>query len=368
MDAPGITQQAETKPHTLEDAISKAYDQLESQGEEAAVMAEAAAEVTAEQPVEAAVTEPGEELDTQLKEEIAQVADEPEEEAPSAPERWPHEVREAYEKMDRGSKILFMNKVFKPMQAAHTQKTQELADMRRKLDPMMQALGNHAELFERLGVSPDQALRQQLAWTAHIHRVGPEQGTRDMMKAYGVQDHGQEAPSGESQYLTPIERSMQAELKDLRNFVQQQTQASAQQQAQMQQQEAYQARQRAVQSEIDAFKSETVDGKPAHPHLETVGNAMAGLIRGGLVPKQDAFGNPIPLRQQLNLAYQKACKTELDISVKQASTRPSQEQVARASAANREVVSKHSPAPVTGTKTVAEVVDNLYDRMAGSTR
>ena len=56
---------------------------------------------------------------------------------------------------------------------------------------------------------------------------------------------------------------------------------------QQQQQQALQARAQSIRNELQTFAGEMENGKPAHPYVEKVGHAMAGLIRGGLVEKFD---------------------------------------------------------------------------------
>jgi hypothetical protein len=210
-------------------------------------------------------------------------------------------------------------------------------------------------------MDPVQALQHQMAWAAHLAQVGPEQGLKDMQAAYGLQPAGQQ-DSPEEEYLTPTERMLKADLDALKQQLGQTSsqQQSWQEQQQQQQQQAYVS---AVRNELNAFCNEQKDGKLAHPHIERVAPAVAGIIRGGLIPKVDDYGQPISIYDQMKHAYNMACRLDPSISSASGTDRG---QVKRAAAAQRSGVVAKSPAGHSDTpdKGLGESIEDLYDKLA----
>lgn len=366
MTTPDESQQV--RHDDLETALSEQYDALEAAEEQKLeAVADEEVEVLEEEDQEAPeAAEAEEQLEAEAEEteelteeeEEAALEAEPEYDKP-APERWPQDWRDNYGNMTPQQKQILME-THEGMQRQYTQNTQEISKLRSRLDPMLEALNQNREVFERAGVDPATAFRQQMAWTAHISRVGPEQGLRDMMQSYGVQNlKGQEA--ADEPYLTPVERAMKTRLDNLEGGQQQQNLQQNQQQ-QFQQQQAYQAREAAVSSGLVAFANETRDGKPTHPHVEKVAQSMAGLIKGGLVQRVDEYGRELPVDQQLGQAYELACnQMKLTHPGEQ---RAQRRQVKRAVAANREVVGKtaaNASTPVD--EPLGQTIERIYDQM-----
>lgn len=335
----------ETQPElSLEEELSQAFDDMATEEEVAADPESVDEEVVEEVTAESEETE-------EVTEEIEEAAwDEP------APERWPDEIKDVYNKLPVDARKAMLEGIFKPMQRAYTQNTQELAQMRGKVEPMLQSLDQYKNDFERMGMNPVEAFQRQMAWAAHFSRVGPEQGIVDMRAAYGM---NQSEPGQQEQYLTPVERAMQAKLDQLEQQVHgQQHQRATDMQQQTQQ--ALHSRAMEVQTGLQQFMNEQKDGKPAHPHLEKVAPAIAGLIRGGLVSQSDEYGQPVPVRDVVAQAYRMAC--DMDSSVRSPRLGG---QVERAAAAqNAEVVTTQpSGVPDVQEMSLEQSIDNLYDQL-----
>ena len=356
-NAPVEEQQAD---ESLETALAAEFDRQESEGieeshddEEVEILAEDNQEEFAQDEEQ----EEGEEVT-----EAAEAAGVDDYNEP-APERWPAEIKQVYNDLPPQARKAMLEGVYKPMQATYTQTTQELAAQRKRLEPMLQTLEQHSQHFQQAGINPVEAFNRQMAWSAHFAKVGPEQGAKDLAAAYG-QKTGQQADGGQKAdvYMTPVEKAQQAQIDKLSKHFQQQQNMTRQQQEQAQQQQ-YEARQNEVRNSITQFANETKDGQPAHPHVEKVSAQMAGLIRGGLVPRTDEYGQPIPHIQQLGQAYKLAC--EMDPSIRSARTRRSnKEQVAKVTAASRDVVSKtpgHDEVQDDGP--LLDTISDLYDKL-----
>jgi hypothetical protein len=343
MDPAKQEQQApDEQPQDLSQILEDTYDELDREDDEVTDVDESAEEeeaeeveeetAEAEEPGEAEIEEPGEE-----EGELSAGDDTPVEWDEPAPERWPAEMKEAYSKLPPHARQMMIEQVFKPMQRQYTQTTQELSQMRATLDPMLQTMQQHGGEIQQMGLDAPEAFRRQMAWASHFARVGPEQGVKDMSDAYGIQQ-GQQQGQVSDEYMTPVERS----LKDQMNRMEQHLGQNQQQQTsyeQQQTQQATQARAQSIASELQTFVAEVKDGKPAHPHVDKVGHAMAGLIRGGLVEKFDEYGSSVPLKAQINQAYSLAC--QMDPSIRSVSPgKRNAGQVDRAKRANASVVSK----------------------------
>jgi hypothetical protein len=137
---------------------------------------------------------------------------------------------------------------------------------------------------------------------------------------------------------------MKTRLETLEQQVTHSQQAVQQQQVQ-QQQAVQQQRYQEVQSGLIDFINEQKDGKPAHPHIETVAPQITGLLRGGLIPATNEYGQAVPVRDQLAAAYKMAC--DMNPSIKTASGRSNQRQVAKVKAAEGVGVVAKSPASQT---------------------
>jgi hypothetical protein len=275
------------------------------------------------------------EISEELQEEIQDAADSDYNEP--APERWPDEMKEVYNSQPPAVRQAMLENLYKPMQRRYTEATQQLSEMRKTVEPMLNSLNQHQEVFQRMGVNPQQVFETQMAWAAHLQRVGAEQGLKDMAQAYGV---GGEQPIGQGdELLTPFERAMKQQVEGLQQQVAgfQQHQQQTETQAQQQQFNAYKQE---IETGLQTFINEkTNDGKPKHPHVEQVASNIAGIIRGGLIKRTDDYGQPVPIRDQLAQAYDMACN--LDPSIRPPVGR---RQASRASAAQKVDVVSSVPA------------------------
>jgi hypothetical protein len=269
-------------------------------------------------------------------------------------------MRTMYNKLPPEARKMMMENVYKPMQRTYTKTTQELAQMRKAVEPMLQSLNQYRNDFERMGVSPEEAFRTQMAWAAHFAKVGPQQGVADMAAAYGQASK----PTGqqEEEYLTPVERQMKAQIEELKNVVAGAGQQVQQTLSEQQQRQYFEAQYNEVKNSLQSFINEQKDGKPLHPHVEKVAPAIVGLLKGGLIPRADEYGNPIPYRDQMAKAYQMACN--LDPTIRTASS--GKQQVSRAKAAQNVGVVANSPGGQADVPqlSVEEQLDREYDRLA----
>lgn len=360
MDSPA--KQQETLQESTETSVADVYDDLDAKDEINAETIEEVEEVETtgeEETVAEIVDDEHQELtdadDTteEIVEEVTEEYNEP------PPERWPDEMREVYNNLPPEARQQMMDGIYKPMQRQYGQTTQELAEMRKGLEPMLESMNQYRGDFERMGVNPAEAFRRQMAWASHLSRVGPEQGMKDMAASYGLNqgDSGQ----AEEQYLTPVERAMQTKIDTLSEQIQGQ-QNFQQEQSQSQIQASQKALESQVQTGLQQFTNEQRDGKPAHPHIDKVAPAIAGLIRGGLVTQADEYGQAVPIRDQFAQAYKMAC--DLDPSIRSA-TPGNARQVALATAAQNVGVVTNTPVTAESGEvhSLSEGLESLYDKL-----
>ena len=367
MESPDNSQQ-ETTSEKLGDMISDTFDTMEAEStdevEEVELSSdnETETEVEVEEETEVEEVEASseeEEIDT-LNDEVQQAADSDYNEP--APERWEQDIKDYYNGLDPKGKEIFLDRMVKPMQRSLGKASQEVADMRKDIQPVLDTMSQYRADFERMGVNPIEAFNTQMAWVKYIQDVGAEKGLAEMAKAYGVK--GNAKPAGqENAYLTPTERAQQGKIDQLQNTVdgmqktnQQNTDNAAQQTVERQQNE--------IKENLTTFINEkTDDGKPLHPHMEKVASNVAGIIRGGMIAKTDDFGQPVSISDQLAQAYTMAC--ELDPSIR--TPRTSARQAARIKTTQKAQVVTKTPAGRVSAKDdipISKFIENTYDKMA----
>lgn len=348
---------------TMEDVISAEFDKLaeeETAPETEEIESGEEVEVQAETSEEATETDETHEVEAQEGE--AEVDPEPEYDEP-APVRWSAEMKATYEKLPPEARKLMVEDVYKPMQRQYTETTTDLSKMKEKVAPLLQIMEDYGSDFERAGANPVDAIRRQAAWAQHFLKVGVDQGVRDMQEQFGIK--GAEGQA-ETEYLTPTERKLKAEVEDMKQTLQRNEQQTVQQ-TEAAQQEQYQRHVQRVHGELKSFIDEQKDGKPLHPHVEAVAPQIAGIIRGGLVTRVDDYGQPVPIKAQIAQAYRMAC--DMNPSIRSAKlTGKDKRQVEKVKAAQDVNVvttmpsGKPSEVP---TMTVEEAVEATYAKLAG---
>jgi hypothetical protein len=335
MDSPDKGQQ-ETVSESTEDLLSAEFDRLEAEeisAEDDLSEIEGEIEATSE---ENTVEVEAPEATQELKEEIQDASDSDYNEP--APERWDQSIKDTYNSLPPAGRKALLEGIYKPMQKSYTQATQQIAEQRKQLEPMIGTLQQHMNTFQRMGVDPQTVFNTQMAWAAHLQTVGAEQGLADMAAAYGVKG-AVPKKAGQEEYLTPTERAFKEQIDALQAQVAGQ-QNQYQQATQQQQEQAIEAHKQEITRSLQTFINEkSDDGKPAHPHVEKVASNISGILRGGLVRKVDDYGNPVAIYDQLKQAYSMACNLDPSIRTPVSDTRQ-----ARVKAAQKVGVVTKSPA------------------------
>lgn len=354
MNSPAKEQQEE-KSEDLSEILSKTFDRMDSKEEVGDDEEVAFSEEDGEEAYEADEgEEEGQVASTELKEDIQDASDSDYKEP--APERWADEIKAVYNSLPPAARKAMLDGIYKPMQRSYTQATQDLATMRSQINPVLEAMNQYGSEFERTGVSPQEAFKNAIAWSAHLQRVGAEQGLKDMQEAYGVgaQKTGQQG----EQYLTPTERFLKQQIDALKSQVTgQQTQSQ-----QRDHQQQIERQKGEIEQTLENFVNEkTEDGNPRHPHVHKVARGIAGVIRGGLIDKADEYGNPVPMRDQIAKAYTMACYLDPSIRAPSVNAR----QAHRVKAAQRASVVTRQPAGKLDSEEMdmAAFIEKTYDQL-----
>lgn len=279
---------------TLDDDLNAAWDAVEPD-EETEHETQAASEETEAPQTESAPDDDqvgdeaaslDEDADTTDDEEASETAESEESASQPTvepPQDWPKDWTEKFAKLpDDESRQLLIDQ-YKSFQADYTRKTQDLAEVRKAIDPIRDQLALN-------GMSEGQYIRQLTAADKYIAQ-NPVEGITWLMQNYGISVDqlrgGGEADSDE--WADPEVSQLKQQVNQLQNQLQQQDQQTQySQQAQLQQ-------------HIQQFASETDEsGQPKRPHFEEVKQDMAGLLTAGMAQSLDeAYDQAVWARSDL---------------------------------------------------------------------
>lgn len=181
---------------------------------------------------------------------------------------WAPEKRAAFEKLPPEAQAVTME-IAKDLQAEFTRKTQETADWKKRVEPVLSTLAKEQDLWADQGLDPLQAfqnyanIERTLKFGNYADKIGLVQQICDV---YGIPFQAQQAAD-----------PYQAALHDRNAAVARERANSERLQRQLQSFE-----QQEISRTIESFASaKNPDGTPAHPHFETVKPAMSALLANG---------------------------------------------------------------------------------------
>lgn len=186
------------------------------------------------------------------------------------PARWSEAEKAEFAKLPREAQAVLAER-YKAMEADYTRKTQEIAETRKAVEPLIQEVGKWSPYLRQLGVTPDQAFTQMLT-TEYTLRTGtPEQKVQSL--AYLAQLYGVPLPNqtaGDGTQPDPAFTQLHQQVSQLQ-----------QQLRQMNEQSVLSERQRA-QAEFDALgQTKDESGQPKFPHFQRVSQTMIQLVSTG---------------------------------------------------------------------------------------
>lgn len=259
----------------LRNAIGNAFDEAEEPLKEAPE-----AEPEEEEEIEAS-DDDGEDLEED---------DEPEDDDVDVPQNYSQKVRDWISTLDKEGQRIAVDRL-KELDRGFQKKTEKLASMEKRVRSIDDALEGYREQFAREGVDEGALIKQLLAANNFL-ATQPEKALKWLADSVGV-DLAQVAAPQQQEYVDPQIATLQAEIQQLRGFIQQQQQG---------QQQAHQA---GIRSQIDAFAAEKDEGGNAlRPHFEAVKPTMARMLQTGEANTlQEAYDKAIwatpKIRQEL---------------------------------------------------------------------
>jgi hypothetical protein len=203
-----------------------------------------------------------------------------------APQHWDADKREAFKGLPRAAQEIVLERV-KATEADHTRKTQEVAQQRKELEPLLNTTKQYESYFKQLGVTPEQAFAT-LVNTERMLRTGSASQKASafvqLASDYGIDLRALgAAPTGETANPnTPNLTPFVSELAEVKSTI------SALQEAQL-------------SERVNSFAStKGPDGQPLYPHFDKVRAKMGELSA--------ATG-----KQNLAELYEEACYLVPDI-------------------------------------------------------
>lgn len=202
-----------------------------------------------------------------------------------APKHWSEEDRAVFEKLEGSARDLVLQ-LHKKTEAAHTRRSQELAEEKKKVEEITQTLEPYRAELRNAGLREADVVKQGIAainWDYKL-RTDPINTAKQLLQNYNIP-----LEQITNEYIDPDISALHNEIQQLKNAVQEEkTNKELQSRSKLQQ-------------EVDAFRQQTDEnGNPKYPHFETLRNEMSGLLASGIA-------------SDLASAYTKALRTRDDL-------------------------------------------------------
>ena len=281
----------EDQPTDSRSVVEAAYDEAVEEEEAEVTAAEETKKAAPE--AEAAPDDAKEEKEEQSTDQVEEAAQEEVKEEPEpidAPAYYSLEDQEMFRALDPKGQAFLLDR-YNKMEAAHTQRSQEIA-------PLRKATEKWTPYLAQIQAEPSQVFDSLMQ-----HEYGLRTGTNEqkmnilmgLARDYGV-NFTQEANGAPSAEEDPfgIHQQIQQAVTPITNQLQQLTGNIEQNNYATQQSSVADA-----QKIIDNFKDEKgADGKPAHPHFDEIGDDMLALAQA-----KSSTGQPLDIAE----LYDSAC-------------------------------------------------------------
>ena len=226
-------------------------------------------------------------------------AEPPAQEPVEPPARWSDADKSEFAKLTPDAQRLLLAR-YNAIEGDYTRKTQDLAEQRKTVEPLIGELGKWNPYLQQLGVSPEQAFSQMMTVERNLRTGTPEQKANAL--AYLAQLYGAPIPSQDGQWQQPDPASTQLH----------QTVAGLQAQLQQLKEQENLREQEWAQAEFNAIgQTKDENGQPKYPHFERVSRTMLQLVANGQSDNWDdayqrsIWGDPELREQQLQAERQR---------------------------------------------------------------
>jgi hypothetical protein len=225
------------------------------------------------------------------------------------------------------------------VEADYTRKTQELAETRKAVEPLLTEVQRYLPVMQRLGFTPDRFLAESATVAHHLTGGTPQhqgQAIAYLMQLHKVPlesvlaAHGVNLNPGETVKADPNVQQSQQELFEVR-------QRQAALESRLQEFQVMQA-----QTQFEAIgASKDQNGTPLYPHWDRVKGTMINLVRQGLSTEwNDAYQKAVRLDDELY----KQSLAQTQAAVADAEAKRRQEALDKAKKAQPVVTSAAAPA------------------------
>lgn len=259
----GTPQEPAEQQETLHEALTRQFQESASSESEAPPVEDAEPEdgQEAEAAEEADEAETAEEADEDESGET--VEDEPPLEAPK---HWSKDDRALFASQSREAQEFLLRR-HNEMQGDYTKKTQEVAELRKAVEP-------YRPMLESMGLTEPQAI-QQLLNAQYVLNTQPRQAVEKLAEAYlGADWRKQFSGEVEDEDLEPTDprvANLERTVKELESSLRSQQMAAQNEQVE------------AAKAAIEEFKAATDDaGQPKYPHFDALQERMGRLISAGV--------------------------------------------------------------------------------------
>ena len=258
-----------------------------------------------------------------------------------APQHWSAADKQRFSGMPRDAQEYVLERD-KSMTADYTRKTQETAQMRQQLEPLMHVLEPMMPAIRQAGITPQQYMAQLIQGDRSI-QANPLGAIQQIARNAGINLDALEQQAATVQQPDPQVNALQQQVQQLQGYVQNNEERAAQE------------RQAGLVNQIDTFASQTdAEGNLAHPHFDSLRVTMGQLIESGAASDlNDAYSKALRLDDSL---YQQSLEAERT-KVKTAEDKRRKEAVAKA----KKVPTRRSANPPAGT-----VQSNNLDDILGN--
>lgn len=189
----------------------------------------------------------------------------------ASPASWPAEVKAAVEKLPPAARDFLANRESQ-LNAAFTQKTQQVAKAARGVEGVLNAVAPYQEKFARQGRETGQVVSTMLAWQEHLNK-DPVAGVFDMMSDLGISldhlitKHNGDIDSGTKRPVDPRYQELEQKVQTFeQRFSEQEKQREALEV------QRYQNLVKHFGGEVDG------SGQPLRPHFESVRSEMVPFV------------------------------------------------------------------------------------------
>ncbi len=209
-----------------------------------------------------------------------------------APEHWASEDRDIFRSIEKKGKEFILRR-HKDMEAAHTRRSQELAEERRIADNFRKTMGPHEAYLKQLNIDPLQAVDKLIATEMRLRMANPqERGAllQELARQYGAQfdPNAPQVPGidPKTQLVLDAIKRQDERLAQIENARAEQERSS-------------------TENIIASFAHEKDEtGKSKRPHFEAVRQQMGILMKEGIAKTLDeAYEQAILINADLRKEY-----------------------------------------------------------------